>query len=264
MAEKTGAGRKPQEFDTENGRYLGNSKGYNSQSDIQNLQKAIEKSKGPNNRAVDWENGLTPRAKIDIPDTVIKCCQSFNEDEIRKSSGWLSGLGTEDEILKAIIQTQDFDKKPQVVNSEKLKELVNDGCLGFARGMKVGYGAEQYKTGEMYVGRGVHGSGVYVACYSELKDEEQAISTANRYATDRNTGNQGSVIIGVISKDAKIISKSQLIKIREELCSKWDDKLKMCFANNGKLAAALGYDVIDCENDSYYIVLNRGKTIVGE
>lgn len=37
MAEKTGAGRQPQEFDAENGRYLGNNKGYNSQSDINNL-----------------------------------------------------------------------------------------------------------------------------------------------------------------------------------------------------------------------------------
>ena len=37
MAEKTGAGRQPQEFDAEYGRYLGNNKGYNSQSDINNL-----------------------------------------------------------------------------------------------------------------------------------------------------------------------------------------------------------------------------------
>lgn len=37
MAEKTGAGGKPKDFDAENGRYLGNNKGYNSQSDINNL-----------------------------------------------------------------------------------------------------------------------------------------------------------------------------------------------------------------------------------
>lgn len=39
MAEKTGAGGKPQEFDTENGRYLKNCKGYNSRNDLNNLPK---------------------------------------------------------------------------------------------------------------------------------------------------------------------------------------------------------------------------------
>ena len=45
MAEKTGAGGKPQEFDAENGRYVkGSGQGYNSQSDIQPLRKAVEKN----------------------------------------------------------------------------------------------------------------------------------------------------------------------------------------------------------------------------
>lgn len=258
MAEKTGAGGKPQDFNESDGRYTDGNAANVSYSELVKSARANFKS------AVDSidEDPLLPNNGI--PDAILERCKQFSDEEIRKSSGWLSGIGKEDEVLKAIIKAQGFDSKPKVVKSDEIEELVNNGCLGFVRGMKVDYGAEQYKTGDMYVGRGVHGSGVYVACYSDLQEKNQAVNTANRYATDRNTDKQGSIINGVISKDAKIISKSQLNKIREELLSQWDDKLKMCFANNGKLAAALGYDVIDCETDSYFIVLNRGKTIVGE
>lgn len=49
MAEKTGAGGKPQDFDSNSGRYVkGSGQGYNSQSDIQPLKNAVEqKAKSP-------------------------------------------------------------------------------------------------------------------------------------------------------------------------------------------------------------------------
>ncbi len=198
---------------------------------------------------------------------LISYVMTFSDEEIKKSSGWLLGVGSEDHILKRIIEMAGYNGKPKTIPQKEIDNLVRQGHIGIMRGMKVDFGAKQYIQGEMYIGRGAHGSGVYVSAYQFDKDtvygsKEFAQKTADKYAYNPKTGLTGSIFCGILEKNSKIIKESELKKIKEEIVSKMPEKAQRIFSNNGRLAVFLGYDAIDCEN-AYMVILNRTKTVIG-
>lgn len=258
VEQKIGGGNEPQDFDTDDGKYL-----KEGEAKSKDLGEFLDDYTNP--QVFGWSPNREGRDENEpnIPPDVLRYCNDLSDEEIKKSSGWLSGIGTQDEVLKKLIHLRGFDKKPKIVSRDEISKKIEEGYRGFIRGMKVDFGDEQYKNGDMYIGRGVHGSGVYVSCFDSKDMRDIAVSTAESYATDTITKKFGSIVYGVIEKDTKIITESKLVEIRDKLSSHWSEKQKMCFRNNGKLGVALGYDMIDCENNLYYIVLNRSKTIVG-
>ena len=199
-----------------NGQFVSNGEGESSDFDVEALEK---QPRGHDATIIPGKGEISDRFEIGGIDTdkyiisksIIDYCENLTEDKLSKNQGWLSAKSKEDEILKDIIKLQGFDKHPQVVSENTIKELVKDGNVGFARGMKIPNGAELYRAGDMYVGRGVSGNGVYAAAFSDdgrFTDITEAIQTANKYA-GYSSGYQGSVIIGALANDAKGITKGE-------------------------------------------------------
>ena len=203
-----------------------------------------------------------------ISKEILDFCNSLSESEVRSTKGYsfFNSRG-EDKVLKGIISLQKFDKLPKIVDQEEIKRLVGTGYIGFTRGMRVEDGADAYKSGDMYIGRGVSGSGVYATAFTNdgrYTNETTAMKNAKEYSGIYDQPYTGSILVGALNKDAKIISKSDLERIRNEIMPTLSDNAKGVFSNNGNLAAALGYDAVDCGTKSYIILLNRGKTIVAK
>lgn len=202
-----------------------------------------------------------------ISKSLVDYCEKLSDEKIAQNQGWISAKSKEDEILKDIIKLQEFDKHPKIVSENEIKHLVSNGGIGFLRGMKIPDGAELYRRGDMYVGRGVSGNGVYAAAFTNGEDYTDisiALQTAQKYAGFMSGNNTGSIILGTLAEDAKIISKGELIQIRDNILPSLPAKTQRALYNLGRFAAAIGYDCIDCDNNSYIVILNRGKTIVAE
>lgn len=203
----------------------------------------------------------------EIPQSLIDYCESLSDDEIVNNQGWLTAKQKEDKVLKNIIEISGYNELPTIVSEDKIHSLIDNGYIGFTRGMRVEFGAEQFRNGDMYIGRGVAGSGVYVTAFTkngEFTDESDAIKNAKKYAGMFDTPYTGSILLGALSKETKIIPKDSLIELKEKILPKLPPKAQAVFGNLGRLAVALGYDCIDCGNRSYLVVLNRGKTIVAK
>ena len=180
-------------------------------------------------------------------------------NQIRADSGWLFGQGRTDSTLHKILHAKGYDRLPKVVSKEEIDGLVKQGYTPIFRGMKylgddVPSGAEQYKRGEMFVGRGAFGHGVYFATNNRM---------ASKYSVDKD-GKVGSLLFGVLDKSAKIISAEDAKRLSEELRNKAQtSEHKAILSDVGKVAALYGYDAIKATED-ILVVLNRGKTIIGE
>ena len=201
-----------------------------------------------------------------VPKELLDYCNTLTDEQIIENNGWLTKKG-EDKIMKEIIGMQGYNALPEVVSEAEIKSLIDEGYIGFMRGMRVENGAELYRSGEMYIGRGASGSGVYTAAFTNngrYTDQATAVKTARKYAGAYDDPYTGSILVGALSKEAKIISKAELGRIKEDLLPNLPPKAQGVFANSGRLAVALGYDAIDCDNNAYILILNRGKTIVAK
>ncbi|MBI2760981.1 MAG: hypothetical protein HYX51_06100 [Chloroflexi bacterium] len=67
----------------------------------------------------------------------------------------------EEPYTKAIIQEQGFDGWPEVVSSVELDASIRSGDIEIFRGVSDEVYAEQFRTGEFFIGRGAYGSGAY-------------------------------------------------------------------------------------------------------
>lgn len=214
------------------------------------------------------DDATTSISDHNISKQILDFCNSLSDSEVRSTQGYsfFNNRG-EDKVLKHIISMQEYDKLPKVVDEQEINRMVGTGYIGFTRGMRVEDGADAYRTGDMYIGRGVSGSGVYATAFTNdgrYAKEAEAMKNAKLYSGIYDQPYTGSILVGALDKDAKIISKSDLERIRDEIMPTLSDNAKGVFKNNGNLAAALGYDAIDCDTKSYIIVLNRGKTIVAK
>lgn len=119
----------------------------------------------------------------------------------------------ENDALKAIIGQQGYDGKPRVVSADEFDAALGRGDVRETwRGMTgtdAGKYAEQYRTGDFYVGLGINGDGTYVA--TNKADGEYYGSTLLR--------------IG-LSKDAKVVSADDLDREMDAFFAQLDNRRK--------------------------------------
>lgn len=195
----------------------------------------------------------------------------------------------EDTKLKAVLEKQGFTAKPTVLPAAKIDELgatlpkMYRGVNDFD-GQKGSTFVTQFKKGEMFVGRGVIGNGIYAG-----SDYNYVI----KYAKDKPE----NVMTMILKPDAKIIDfadadkKSQtLVKAFNAKADKKETFISLAgledymsqfneltpnqlrdigylFTDPGRYAALNGYDAIryaDADGSSVYVLLNRGAVAVSE
>jgi SPP1 gp7 family putative phage head morphogenesis protein len=207
-----------------------------------------------------------------------------------------------DPRLKALLDAQGFTAKPTVVSATEFETLVQKGGVKVYRGvigddtLTAEQMVEMFKTGDMFVGTGVIGNGVYSGVNYEF---------VLKYAMDK----PGNVLEMVLSPTAKFMEHDVAEKGAKALSTAFYDKafgraysdpvmgqfvdsyveamggiptdnwkaiafrdelraLGWTFKDPGAYAAASGYDAIrysdlaDNGKDAMYVILNRGAVVV--
>ena len=181
--------------------------------------------------------------------------------------------------IKLLHEIDGYNAKPIIVDEQYIKDnniknIVYRGLEDYKE-ITADKMIEQFKKGDLYPGGGVFGNGTYTTDHLE-----EALDV---YA---NNMKQNVIKMG-ISNDAKIIKYDDLIAQKQKVLalpeSNTEEFLtKQLLLNEGNLAEALGYDVIEIdkiaermeqwhrrstvldENTKYYLILNRGKVYVVE
>jgi hypothetical protein len=194
---------------------------------------------------------------------------------------------TGDDRLKAILQAQGFTAKPTVLSADDFAVLEQLGTPIIHRGLtasstkSVDQMIKEFKDGEMYVGTGVAGNGVYAGT---------DLNYVIKYAGD----NPDNVITMALSPQAKVIDMEDAKNGAKTASNAFYDKafkrpynnpemgkfvdsfgditeeqarqLGILFRDPGRYAAVNGYDAIKHvdEDGGIYVILNRGAVRVKE
>jgi len=208
-----------------------------------------------------------------------------------------------DPRLKALLDAQGFTAKPTVVSAAEFETLVQKGGIKIYRGVNsndtltADQMIEMFKSGDMFVGTGVMGNGVYSGVNYDY---------VLKYAMDK----PGNVMEMVLSPTAKFIEKEAAEEGANNLSMAFYDKafgrkysnpefgkivdgyveiigeapieygpakeawqqqfraLGWALHDPGAYAASMGYDAIrfsdlaDNGKDAVYVILNRGAVVV--
>lgn len=206
--------------------------------------------------------------------------------------------GKSNYIAVQLFKELGFDAKPQVVDS--LDASIAEGDTELHRGLVARYDedlakyVQDFKTGELFVGDGLYGSGTYTA------NGPGGRATASSYA--RGWDDDKGIIRMALDKSAKVIEQhvlqhqiesiysqtegkaNQMVKdaftLRRAGDTAGSDKLleqsgylradanelyKVMRSDHAVLAAAMGYDAMHIpvgHSGGYMVVLNRGKVKV--
>ncbi|WP_250029782.1 hypothetical protein [Paractinoplanes maris] len=194
--------------------------------------------------------------------------------------------GPWDESLQKIVNEQGFDAPPLVGDPEDLDAKISDGWVEVWRGVvdsptaTAGQQLDEFRTGEFRPGKGIYGNGMY---------------TSTRLETAEEYGIGGAVVRLAVDPGARIVDHADLMKefkawkrtlpnrgqstINQLLMLPTTDAdalLKVLANDEGRFAAARGYDVIrvsrrDDGATNYkvgqrqadqYVVLNRSAVMV--
>jgi hypothetical protein len=203
-----------------------------------------------------------------------------------------------DPRLKALLEAQGFTAKPTVVGEIEFEELAQKGGIKVYRGVignentTAAQMIEQFKTGDMFVGTGVIGNGVYsgtdlsyVIKYAEDNPKnviEMILSPKAKYI-DSEAAEEGARKLSGAFYDAafkrpykdpemgKIVDS--YIKAKGpipgsgEAATKYRDELRnigWLYHEPGAYAASMGYDAIKYfdEDGGVFVILNRGAVVV--
>lgn len=198
---------------------------------------------------IDNKKVLTQKTILNVvKDTLNKYYKNININDIRTTK---SG-----KILESIAKIQGFDAYPKIMNNKDFKK---ENSKVIYRTFDNKQYADNFINGEYRVSSGLSGTGIYVA-------KTKAI--ANKYASESS-----SVILTLkLSSDANIAKIEDIIneqrKMKEnikksfELSNDEKEKLLFFYKDIGRTAASLGYDALDYDSTSEFIILNRGKLII--
>lgn len=195
----------------------------------------------------------------EIENIVIELAENYTTPE----------RGKEDLNLKKVLMDIGYDAKPLKLKKEEFAKVLIRGKIVF-RGL---HGEDSFKhkedfyNGEMFVGTGLGGNGIYVS-----QDKTVALSYAQE---------NGSVICAIVPKEMKIAGK----ECREDF-KIFIDKIKTKYAYNkqktkeeniknsnimkcasyGIYCALKGYDgyLPTINPEKNFVILNRGKLVIGE
>lgn len=173
-----------------------------------------------------------------------------NIDDTSFNSNVKIKIGDEDNILKDIMDEVGASGLPKSISEDEFNVLIEKGQQALYRGVTDEKFVKEFLEGNVFVGLGVNGSGIYT-------------SSSRKYALRYANEIDDNVMKMLIDDKAKIIpidklykDKKSFIKYTESKFSgKEKDKIFKIIANNGKFAILNGYDVIDF--GMHKLVLNR-------
>ena len=166
---------------------------------------------------------------------------------IRLTNSVDDGNPYEGNLVLDIINDRGFNGKPSLVSPKELDKEIILGAVELHRGIQDASHREQFKKGELFVGKGPEGSGVYS-------------STDPREAEGFGFG--GTVRMA-LKPSAKVIDFRDLEEKAYQLYKQGGvyDKLT---DDLGATAVALGYDAIKAREGRVYVILNRTMLFVEE
>lgn len=150
-----------------------------------------------------------------------------------------------DEIGRLLANGLGCGDTPKLVDA-----LGKDGTY-IARGLigdnKAGY-IEQFKSGELFFGKGIYGNGTY-AGYGD-----EAYNVAYGYAN----GDTNGIIQSVLPNSAKVVDFKTIAEEHAKFYSTLtDDRDLYLFGDVGRYAISVGYDAITVKENNYIVILNR-------
>lgn len=188
-------------------------------------------------------------------------------------------------LLRDLAHEQGFDDLPTVVPREQLDELVGKGWVEVYRGVDGPQAAEfvsDFKVGEFYAGRGIHGGGTYTITSRQTALKfasgnegmlRMAISPGARTITQAdltdlihtNLGELEDRISDVLKRRAAAFDAGTLT---DELAASLELETQLIHAERrimsdpGQAATVLGFDAIDTGYQGIWVVLNRSAVAV--
>ena len=195
------------------------------------------------------------RAKINLDQRRREDIAAYLWEVSDRARQRINNTSQGDWFLRELAHVQGFDGLPHIVSKQELDEYVASGEQELFRGLD-SYGvqgktgedlAQQFRSGDMYVGKGIFGNGIYVA-YSSDKYDAQEYSGLEI---------EGAIVRMSLKKGAKVISYDELLEKKNKDVLKAYIELE----DPGHYAAFKGYDVIDVgatrNRPKYMVVLNR-------
>lgn len=157
----------------------------------------------------------------------------------------------EDVLMKVLFEGTGRDGLPQQISQEEFDAMAGQGAFTMFRGIKGAQYMEQFKTGPLYYGKGVHGNGINFAIDKNV-------------AVDFAAGDKTNVTEMILDPEASIISEDALSGIKDQLLLMLqnglvDDLYYRSVAEDGRLATILGFDAIYSPKEEYVVVLDRTK-----
>jgi hypothetical protein len=188
--------------------------------------------------------------------------------------------GQQDERMLRLWAAQGFDGPPVVIDDAEWGRLVADGGVvmhrgvrGRKRGPSAAEMVELYASGDHYAGKGIYGNGSYFATEAQTGAD---YGTGDAFGMVTTTWPEQfesdyAVIEAMLLPDARVLDWRESKRLRQEV-GRMDEyqtpetPRERVLADEGRMAAALGYDAIRVSLGGSYgdeiIVLNRTATAV--
>lgn len=203
----------------------------------------------------DWEERFVKPVIQNVANSAIIKLPSRSKEEI---ANYISKFNTtdvvsypngkNDEFLYRMMNKTGASGLPQKISEEEFEEIKKNGGVPLYHGFDDSKNIEKFLEGDVYVGVGVNGSGIYV-------------STSKKYSMRYAKGIEENVLKIVLDDKAKEITIHELLDKEKELIEYAEkigtdkDKISSVIENKGRLAFLLGYDVINL--GMHKIVVNR-------
>ena len=191
--------------------------------------------------------------RIDPRRTLFERTEAFQRYGARTTSV----SGGEHHYAKALIVEQGFDDLPHVVPARELDSYVRGGEAELFRGVSAARYADQLRYGELYVGQGAYGGGIYASGGPDGRQH------AADYAQD-----PGSVVVRMSVKGgAKIGDAAELDRMMrrerrqaQARSPRGGSAWQAVWAKTevlGLYAAYLGYDGLSDPETGVWLIVNR-------
>lgn len=245
MAEKIGAGNKPQNYNPSNGQYE-NGEGWTKEKADRVIQTLHKQNR---------QNLRRPLSNAEIEIVAKELSAKYKLPSMRRS-------GTQDDCLKEILDKKGFSVIPKRVAKKEFVEAIKNGKVVY-RGVSTIEQEKQFYNGDCFVGQGFFGNGIYMSY-----DKNEALKYAD------------NVIVSIVPESFNFAPnelkeehktflqswKSQNLdyeKLSEDEIERVENEYNF-LKDFGKYCALKGYDGYISQKDKNIVVLNRGKLIIGE
>ncbi|MCC5636303.1 DUF3626 domain-containing protein [Nostoc sp. CHAB 5844] len=173
--------------------------------------------------------------------------------------------GERDAILKQLYQDSGYDGKPEIRTKADMDALAKNGTVMMTRGVSgtdAKKHADEFRTGDYFVGNGIYGNGTYVGhsggiskdgstfiASSDAKSQKRAWNDVAKhgYIQDDKNGNAATLRMA-LKDDAVVVTAKAMTKEMNDLKSKVDAWEK---AEKQKAVSGANPVVYKKENDAY-------------